>query len=170
MNPRNLITPGNAIAHARARSARFPHMGPADSRVWQAHLTLQSVPSGRLDYDVRLGGVGAELVDREHEHFPMWLTLLKKRIDVVVHYENAVKLIEVKPIAGFSALGQALGYCDLWEREKGSKPKPVPCVCCAIVDPDLTPTFERYGVLVYALPRDLAEEILSRPQDGVGPR
>lgn len=145
-------------------------MGPADARVWQAHLDAHTLQPGTLDYDVRLGGVGADLVDREHEQFPMWLTLLKKRVDVAATIDGVPWLIEVKPIAGFSALGQVLGYCDLWEREKGSKPKPVPCVCCALVDPDLVATFERYGVLVYALPRDQAERLLSRPESASWPQ
>jgi len=90
----------------------------------------------------------------------MWDTLLHKRIDVVIWRAGVPWLTEVKAVGGFSALGQALGYCDLWEREKGNQPKPIPCVVCAVCDPDLKPTFGRYGVNVVELPAEEAAGLL----------
>lgn len=136
-------------------------MGPQDSAVWAQILTLGLMPAERLDYDTRLAGALAEEVETDHPHFPMWLTLLQKRVDVVAWRKGIPWLVEVKPQAGFAALGQALGYCDLWEREKGTQPKPVPCVCCAVCDRDLEATFSRYGVEVVSLPVEIAEQVLS---------
>lgn len=154
------FTPGNVIAHSWVPGAKFRHMGPGDVRVWVKATELSLIPGERFDYNVRLGGSGAESVDRTHEHYGMWLTLMCKRVDVVAWVAGQPWLIEVKPIGSFAALGQALGYCDLWEREKGNKPKPVPCVVCAYADPDLIETFERYGVRVISLPMEVRESCL----------
>lgn len=110
----------------------------------------------RYEYDVRLGGAGCEQVPKEHEQYGMWQSLMMKRVDVVAWRAGVPWLIEVKPIAAFAALGQALGYGDLWEREKGPASKPMLAVCCAVCDCDLKPTFERYGVSVVSLPAELA--------------
>lgn len=136
-------------------------MGPADSRVWSALLQEGGIKFDSIEYDVRLGGKQADLVDLAHPHFAMWQTLLMKRVDVLGWQGKVPWIIEVKPHGSFAALGQALGYCDLWEREKGTQPKPVPCVACAVLDPDLKPTFERYGVKVLSLLPSLAERVLA---------
>jgi hypothetical protein len=162
MDPSKLISPGNGLAHSRVFRERFPHMGPADAVVWRVAKERFFKPGTKFDYDHRLGGIGAQLIDATHPHFGMWASLLKKRVDVVAWIGKQPWLIEVKPIGSFAALGQALGYCDLWERENGTKPKPVPCVACALCDPDLIPTFERYGVKVFSLPLAEAEALLGR--------
>jgi len=115
------------------------------------------LPETQWTYDVRLGGAAALVIPDEHTHKEMWATLLRKRVDAVGIVQGAPWLVEVKPVGSFAALGQALGYCDLWEREKGGTPKPVPVVVCAFLDADLGPTFLRYGVKVFVLPLALAE-------------
>jgi len=136
-------------------------MGPADARVWSAALRLGLVKFDSVEYDVRLGGSGASLVDKEHQLKPMWETLLRKRVDVVGYSREGVTIVEVKPIGGFAALGQCLGYLDLWTKEKPGPAKVQAMCVCAIVDPDLVPTFQRLGVRVVALPPDIAEQALS---------
>lgn len=154
------ISRGNLEHFKATRRVPFPHMGPADTAVWTAALDLKLMPAGEWQYDVRLGGVGADLVDDEHSHKPMWETLLRKRVDAVGIIQARPWLVEVKPVASFAALGQVLGYCWLWENEKGATPKPVPVVVCAWEDADLRPIFAAYGVRVVSLPRALAEQLL----------
>lgn len=157
MDPRaQIVSRGNLEHYRVSRRVPFPHMGPADARVWRFAITAGILPDAQWSYDVRLGGAAAEPVPADHEHFTMWETLLKKRVDVVGMVGGIPWLIEVKPIGSFAGLGQCLGYCDLWEREKGAPPKPLPVLVCAFVDLDLAPTFERYGVRVISLPSELA--------------
>jgi len=136
-------------------------MGPADARVWRAALELNLVSFEKLEYDVRLGGLGAALIPDAHEHKRMWETLLRKRIDVVGWRRGVPWLVEVKPVAGFSALGQCLGYGFLWSKERGATPKPRLMTVCAVSDPDLMPVFALYGVSVVALPSEVAEALLA---------
>lgn len=164
MKPEAIITPGNVRAFPRARRVQFPHMGPADTRVWRASLELGLARADRFEYDVRLGGALADLVEDGHEHKPMWETLLRKRIDVVAWTGQQPTIIEVKPVGSFAALGQVLGYGQLWEEERPGGLKPGLCVVCGFSDPDLISTYERYGVALVSLPSALAESLLEVSQ------
>lgn len=158
LTPTQIVSKGNLEHYRTSRRVPFPHMGPADARVWRFALAAGILPEVSWTYDERLGGAAADLVEPDHEHKPMWETLLKKRVDVVGIVLTRPWLIEVKPIGSFAALGQCLGYLDLWERERGADPKPLSVCVCAFVDLDLAPTFERFGVRVISLPTSYATQ------------
>jgi hypothetical protein len=142
-------------------------MAPGDVRVWREALRLGLVKADRFEYDVRLGGAGADLVEREHPHLRMWETLLKKRVDVVAWSGSHATIIEVKPVASFSALGQAVGYRFLWGRERAGRGGFRVAVVCAIVDPDLAPVFRLQQVDLVVLPADLVDQVLTRSRGAV---
>jgi hypothetical protein len=160
--PADKASAANKLAARQAGRLPYPHMGPADARVWRAALDLGLLAFERFEYDVRLGGTRATEVGTEHSHFPMWETLLKKRVDVVGWQGARPTLIEVKPVGSFAALGQCLGYGDLWAKEKGSGVVPSLCCVCAFLDPDLAFTFSRFGVRVVQLPWAVAEPLLAQ--------
>jgi len=161
MTSPHLITAGNLRAAQVLRRVPFPHMGPADTRVWQAVLRLGLAKFDRVEYDVRLGGSGSELVAGHEQHKPMWESLLQKRVDVVGFRGKETFVVEVKPVAGHSALGQCIAYRELWVKEKPGAVKPRAMCVCALVDPDLAPIFQAYGVDVVVLPAGLADDVLS---------
>lgn|SRR5262249_22651668 len=163
MRPEDIITPGNKRSAATSRRVPFTHMGPVDTRIWKAALSLGLMPAQRYEYDVRLAGLNAVQVDPNHELREMWDTLLKKRIDVVAWRDDGPWIVEVKPVASFGALGQCLGYRDMWDREKGNTPAARMACVCAVKDPDLMPTYVRLGVVVVALPDSVAEMVLRPP-------
>ena len=154
-----MISEANFYVLKRTRRVPFPHMGPADARVWRAALQAGLMPADRYEYDVRLGGKAAGLVPAEHEHAEMWAELLRKRVDVVAWRGDVPWIVEVKPIASFAALGQCLGYRSLWmaERRPGAAPRAA-CVC-AICDADLEPVFGEFGVSVFVLPPRWADAV-----------
>lgn len=158
MKPGDLITPANASAHRALKPTGFPHMGPLDARVWRLALSSGLVKADKFEYDVRLGGAGAHLVEDAHPHKGMWLTLLRKRVDVIAWTGDQATVIEVKPVGSFAALGQALAYAWLYKKEQRPKLPPIAAVCCAVVDPDLRPIFAAFGVQVLELPLALAQE------------
>lgn len=142
-------------------------MGPTDAAIWEAALRLGLVEYDRLEYDVRLGGKAAGHVDASHELFPMWETLLRKRVDVVAWLGQSPTLIEVKDVSSFAALGQCLGYRELWKRERHQGASPSAVCVCAVADADLKPVFESYGVSVVALPEAEALRVLARRTSGI---
>jgi len=106
----------------------------------------------RYEYDVCLGGQNAERVAADHELKPMWVTLCQKRIDVVGWTGTKATLIEVKPVAGFSALGQIIGYGWLWNKEKVASSFPSLLVVCEFLDADLAGVFAELAVRVLVVP------------------
>jgi len=130
---------------------KFPHMSPDDTIVWRRFLVIHPLMFTDLRYDVRVGA-GQVAWDGPEANPPSeWLAIAAKRIDVVALHAGRPAIIEVKPRASMSSLGQVLSYRDLLTRKQ--KPStPYECwVVCATEDADLGPTFLRYGVGVIAV-------------------
>lgn len=147
-----LVSPANVAALAASIRGRFPHMSPGDRAVWAQALTTGQLGFDRYEYDVALGGCGANDVEDDHELKPMWAQLCKKRIDVVGWRDDQPTIIEVKPYAGFSAFGQVLGYGWLWQAEARSLEPASLLVVCSRLDPDLGAFFCHHGVSVLVVP------------------
>lgn len=128
--------------------AKYPHMLAREERIWDAYLEQYGTPPGRIEYDVHLGqGAAVE------EEWPEWMkkmvkALSCKRADVIAETAMEVRIFEVKPRAGLSAVGQLLGYEALWFKQRGSW-KPVTLVCvCEDVAPDMEDVFDYYKIEV----------------------
>jgi len=103
----------------------------------------------RFEYDVHLG----EGVPLKHIYPPEIVRaakiLTQKRVDVVGYRGEEVWIIEVKPDAGLSALGQLLGYRALWIRDRGEPAKLELAVVTDILNPDEEYLFEYYDIRTY---------------------
>ncbi len=143
-----LVTDANARDFARATVGQYRHMSPHDSAVWSAFLTTHLIDIERVMYDVTLGGRASRHIPDGSDMKQMWETLIKKRVDAVVWTHGQVWCVEVKPLAGMAALGQALAYAFLWNAEGRSETKARAVVVCARVDEDVEAVFLAYGVLV----------------------
>jgi len=73
-------------------------------------------------------------------------TLTKKRIDAVGHRANKIEIIEVKPNASNSAIGQALAYATLYGKEN---PGATPIEMVIVTDrevPDMNFLCAQFGI------------------------
>lgn len=129
----------------------FRHMSSADVPVWDAWWKQMHSPIATPEYDVTVGSNGLSAGDVPCEYAAMWKTLRQKRIDVVLHWEASTWIVEVKPTANMSALGQVLAYAYLWAEKHPDKEKPRPVVVCRYADPDLAGVYHQLGVTVWAL-------------------
>jgi hypothetical protein len=126
-------------------------MSPDDQRVWRRFLLLHPSKFEAFRYDVRVGS-GQFAWDGPEANPPAeWLAIAAKRIDVVAQRHGTTCIIEVKPRASMSAIGQVLSYRDLYAaKEKPSTP--LECwVVCEYRDEDLIPTYLRHGIGVVAV-------------------
>ena len=131
--------------------ARYPHMSPLDARVWRRFLILHPLKFRALTYDVTVG-TGAFAWDVPDINPPSeWLALAAKRIDVVGKWADEIAIIEVKPRASMSALGQVLSYIDLYRQKEKPSQRVSGWVVCEHRDEDLVPTFVRFGIGVVAV-------------------
>jgi len=95
----------------------YPHMMPEDIPVWERWLALHDSPELMYTYDVKVGESITSPQDTPEPWATMAYTLSKKRIDVVITAPTKITIVEVKKLAGWTALGQMLGYPVLFDNE-----------------------------------------------------
>lgn len=125
---------------------KYPHMSPQDIPVWQRFLALHSHRFYGFQYDLCLGN-GRPVP----AHYDAAMTrcakfLSQKRVDAIALSYSETWVIEVKPIATLSAVGQAAGYAALYRSEYPHKPKISPILVYSTSQPDLQVPAESLSV------------------------
>lgn len=94
--------------------AKYPHMKPGDVAIWERFIKANPGYFETVDYDVNVGeGAPFDTTLNNLAGADVGALYLKK-IDVVGYNKNGITLIEVKPSAGLTALGQVNGYYELY--------------------------------------------------------
>lgn len=122
---------------------------PRERRIWTKFRTLSPIPLDTEQFNVRLGE-GAVIPAA----VPAWLkrdikALTRKRADVIVESGNEIWLFEIKPRAGFSALGQLLGYATLYVAEYDPVRPPHLAVVAERSQPDLATVLANFGISLF---------------------
>lgn len=126
-------------------------MSPLDLNVWRRFLLLHPDKFTSLRYDVKVGTGARPWPASEGPKPEDWEALTQKRIDAVGIWNGSTAIIEVKPRASFTALGQLLAYRTLLaEKERPTAPVTL-WVVCEERDADLETTFLSYGVSVVSV-------------------
>lgn len=93
----------------------YPHLKPNDVHLWEKFIRGNPDFFETVDYDVVVGD-GVVVGDVETDVYAKsFKKLTQKKIDVVGYRENQIWIVEVKPFAGSSALGQLLSYRLLFD-------------------------------------------------------
>lgn len=101
-----------------SKRSHYPHMKPADIAIWERFIDQNPTAYKSVQYDYLVGApppfdptvnaaTGGEVSD-----------LYRKKIDVVGFTNSDIHIIEVKPNAGPSAIGQVKGYAALYRRDE----------------------------------------------------
>ncbi|MGH8908598.1 MAG: hypothetical protein ACRD0K_19390 [Egibacteraceae bacterium] len=134
------------------KTGRYPHMAKHDARIWEAFLDQYGGNFLAISYDVALGGSvlpGDSLPEDERLG---WQYSTAFKIDAVAQQENQVWIIEVKPGASASAIGQALCYTILAEDDSLSPLPLIPTVVTDRASADIKRCAEALGVQLITLP------------------
>lgn len=123
-------------------------MKPADVHIWEKFIRANPGKFLSCDYDVPVGPTPDWMNDTEDENGPRQGILYRKKIDVVAYTPDAIHLIEVKPSAGSSALGQIQGYKILFDDEFPDAMRTIPCVLTNKCQNGYLDIFARMGVQV----------------------
>lgn len=131
--------------------SKYPHMLREDSAVWRKYLAGGPAAFSEVWYDVHVG-----TAVKVPAGSPDWMQrvsdgVTRKRIDVVARLTTWFWVIELKPVCGMAALGQAVTYQDLFEGEHADGDSVLPVVICNQVEADVRRTADRLGVLVIAV-------------------
>lgn len=133
------------------RYLKYPHLSPEDSLIWNRFILRFPDYFFKVSYDLKVGK------PRDYSKFPKGkirddLELLsRKRIDVVGWRKNQIYIMELKPSASFSALGQALGLAELFRRDFYYKEIIKPCVITNQEIPDIKELAEKQDILYFVV-------------------
>jgi len=97
----------------------FVHMSHEEKAIWLRFLIQGGIQSAPFSYDVRVGN-GLEMPPHSSQYaIKSAYALTTKRIDVLYFRGNDAVIVEVKRRAGLSAVGQLIGYRNLFMKTPG---------------------------------------------------
>ena len=135
------------VTYPFKKLAKYPHLMPKDVKIWERFIDQNPDSFGLVSYDVRVGE-GMKLPDDAEEPYASDMYhLSKKRIDVVGFVGNEAWVIELKPRAGFTAIGQAIGLAELYYPPSGSPAVIIPCIITDEEMPDTKELCDRKGIV-----------------------
>ncbi len=136
---------------------KYPHLLPGDVTLWEIFLARDHPDNITVVYDLHLGP-GAELPTNLPDNIKRMATAITQyRVDVVIYYPDRIHVTEIKPQAGLTALGQALGYAFLYRAERPSDLRIVPTVLTNFLKPGLQKLYDAYGVEVWTVDSPLID-------------
>ena len=99
----------------------YPHMKPRDIEIWERFIKAYPDAFENVQYDFHVGDPPPfnTLMDDDTDRNQDQLYRLK--IDVIGHAPGRIDIIEVKPDAGPSTIGQINGYKMLYVRDEEPK-------------------------------------------------
>lgn len=101
--------------------AKYPHMKPRDIGIWERFVVKYPNAYQAVQYDFHVGDPPSfnplydDGTDKNQD------ALYRLKIDVVGFAGNDIDIIELKPSAGPSTIGQVKGYKTLYERDEAPK-------------------------------------------------
>jgi hypothetical protein len=152
-----MSTPPNTVAQVlQADRLNFPGMLPREILVFRSWLRLHESEYTRFDYNYRIG-TGFDPGPSVPESIrTMAIQNSQKRIDAVAYQDGKVTLIEVKDRAGFSAVGQLVGYLHLWQNDHPNDPAPRLLLVCNRTQEDIGLVANRAGIDIELVEADFS--------------
>ena len=116
---------------------KYPHMGPEDVAIWERFMLANPVAFEQCAYDVPVGSVPEFDTVVSPETGGNAERLYKKKIDVLALIKDVLFIIEIKPNAGASAVGQVKNYRMLFRRDYAPKQALTTAIITDRIRPDL---------------------------------
>lgn len=135
------------------RKPKYKHMSPYECYLFDYFLRKHNNEFDTFDFDVR---VGDGMKPPEHLSQPyrdLSVLLTQKRIDAIGYHNTRITIFEVKPNAALSALGQLIGYRDLYIRQFNPTIPPKLAVVTDFVGRDEEFYFQKRGIHIYDYPK-----------------
>lgn len=131
------------------KSHWYTHMKPYDVAIWERFIAKYPNMFDEVIYDLHVGGKPDIAPDTAPEMVKSWVMLNQKKIDVVGFKGAQVFIVEVKPDAGASAVGQVLNYKQLYNMYIDPGAVCIPVICTDRFDPQSVQYATSAGVLIY---------------------
>lgn len=129
----------------------YPHMKPNDTAIWERFMSANQAFFDTVQYDVLVGTAPDFDTVVNTETGGSIEALYKKKIDVVGHKDGKIFIVEVKPRAGASAIGQLLGYVELYKRDVKPSVEPQAILLTDTINKDTQMVAEKFKVQLIAV-------------------
>lgn len=125
---------------------KYPHMAPFDVAIWERFVTGNTGIFDFVAYDVAIGdGIGAEAFAAAGLP-PTSNRLYQRKIDVIGKKGAMLFVVEVKPRASTSAIGQVKGYVTLLKRDFNVQQAVLPIIATDEFLPEMEYLAKQEGV------------------------
>lgn len=138
-----MSTPAQTL---QADRLKFPGLLPREILVLRSWLKQHESEYDRFDFNVRLGSGFDPGPTYQQNIRDMAIANTQKRVDAVGFKGSQATLIEVKDRAGFSAIGQIVGYFHLWKAAHPLDPDPKMLMVANRVVDDIMPVLVGSGI------------------------
>lgn len=128
---------------------RYPHMFPKDIEIWERFLEKYATEYDGFIYDWKVGSGTEPVPELREPYATMQTTLSKYRVDVIGVKAGRYELIETKPNAGPSAVGQIISYRNLFVKDYQGQREVVPVIVTDFERPDIREVASDMGVKYY---------------------
>ena len=122
-----------------------------DVEIWERYLDQHATEWDNFEYDVRVGQGIVTRPELEEKYKLMATSLTEKRIDVVATRGAVTTIIEVKPSAMLSAIGQLLSYQVLYEERYPLKGPVKMMLITDRIGPDLENLSRKFEITLIAV-------------------
>ena len=129
----------------------YKHLLPQEIKLWREFIKIHGNYFQRFEYDVHVGQ-GAPIDPAMPDNWKRQVSALSKfRIDVVGYRPGEEWIIEVKPEAGSSSIGQLLSYRELYLEEYPTINKVYLAIVTNVLRHDMDKLFKRFGIKWYVI-------------------
>ncbi len=126
----------------------YPHMQQDHVSIWERFIATYPESYDTCQYDVTVGSVPGFTDPAHPVSVPGQEKLYKKKIDVVAFKGGNIDIIEIKPKANASAVGQVKRYVYLYSKEFAPGKNLQPVIVTDSMDDDDREFARDEGVLV----------------------
>lgn len=126
-------------------------MLPSDVAIWERFLERYGKDYTGFDYDVHVGGWVTETDQWTGTKKKVYWSMAAKRIDAVGHKPGEIWLLEVKPEAGVTAVGQLVMYSMLYRDRFHPVENVMAALVCENVLPDEKSVITRLGFKIFVV-------------------
>lgn len=129
-----------------SKNRLYPHLLPTEIEIWERWLAHNPQRFDTFQYDVHVGTIPQPLPQHSPSEARLRQALLRRRIDVVALKGLETTIIEIKPVIGFTALGQALAYPILYHLDHRDAPRPHTLLIGATLENNIIPALTAFGI------------------------
>ncbi len=129
----------------------YPHMKPRDVEIWERFIAKFPDAYKSCRYDFAVGDTPPFSTDMDHGNGANMDELYKLKIDVVAQDDIGLDIIEIKPSAGASTIGQVKGYKALFIRDENPSENVGMCIITDEEKPNMRYLCELEGVKLYVV-------------------